>query len=228
MSPRGATPARANRRLLPGAALSVAALLGAALAASLAMACAPDGRTAGGTPGDATDHSPAGAAIHRPAITADQRSFLDHYAAYCGATYEGRSVLVNLGEDHPLDGARLRMTLESCDADEVRIPFQVDDDRSRTWILTRDDRGLRLAHDHRYEDGTEHAANFYGGYADDTGSATRQRFPADDRTIADRPAREINVWEKEFDLENAKYYYRLYLRGELRYEAEFDLGSGGA
>jgi hypothetical protein len=200
MSPRGATTARATRRLLPGAALPGAALLGAALAAPLAMACAPD----------------------------DQRAFLDHYAAYCGATYEGRSVLVDLGDDHPLDGARLRMTLESCDADEVRIPFQVDDDRSRTWILTRDDRGLRLAHDHRYEDGTEHAANFYGGYADDTGSATRQRFPADDRTIADRPAREINVWEKEFDLENQRYYYRLYLRGELRYEAEFDLGSGEA
>jgi hypothetical protein len=213
MSPRGATTARATTRLL----------LGAALAAPLAMACAPDGRTADGTAGAATDHPPASAAAHRPAITEDQRAFLDHYAAYCGATYEGRSVLVDLGDDHPLDGARLRMTLASCDADEVRIPFQVDDDRSRTWILTRDHRGLRLAHDHRYDDGTEHAANFYGGYADDTGSATRQRFPADDRTIADRPAREVNVWEKEFDLENQRYYYRLYLRAELRYEAEFDL-----
>jgi hypothetical protein len=193
------------------------------LATLLAAACAPpedptDGRA---------DHPAREAADHR-GITEAQRAFLDQYEPYCGQTFAGRSVMVDLGDDHPLDGARLRMILESCEADEIRIPFQVDDDRSRTWILTRDDRGLRLAHDHRYEDGTEHEANFYGGYADDTGSATRQRFPADDRTIADRPAREINVWEKEFDLENAKYYYRLYLRGELRYEAEFDLGSGGA
>jgi hypothetical protein len=186
-------------------------------------ACAP----AEDPPDGRADHPARDAADH-PGVTETQRAFLDQYAAYCGQTYAGRSVMVDLGDDHPLDNALLRMTLESCDAHEVRIPFQVDDDRSRTWILTLDDQGLRLAHDHRYEDGTEHEANFYGGYADDAGSATRQRFPADARTIADRPAREINVWEKEFDLENAKYYYRLYLRGELRYEAEFDLGSGGA
>jgi hypothetical protein len=185
------------------------------LATLLAAACAPaaDGRADQPAP-DTADH---------PGVTEAQRAFLDQYAAYCGETYAGRSVMVDLGADHPLDGARLRMTLASCGADQVRIPFQVDDDRSRTWILTRQDRGLHLAHDHRYEDGTEHDANFYGGYADDTGSATRQRFPADDRTVADRPARDINVWEKEFDLENERYYYRLYLRGELRYLAEFDL-----
>jgi hypothetical protein len=190
---------------------STATTVAAAITVATAFAaCAPAPYPADG-PGD------------RPGGTAAQRAFFEQYGQHCGATYEGRSVMVDLGDDHPLDGARLRMTLASCDAGQVRIPFQVDHDRSRTWILTRDDRGLRLAHDHRYEDGTEHEANFYGGYADDTGSATRQRFPADDRTIADRPAREINVWEKEFDRENARYYYRLYLRGELRYEAEFDL-----
>jgi hypothetical protein len=185
----------------------------------LAAACAP-----AGDPTRGRADRPARDAAAQPVATEAQRAFLERYREFCGETFAGRSVMVDLGDDHPLDGARLRMTLESCDADEVRIPFQVDDDRSRTWILTRDESGLRLAHDHRYEDGTEHEANFYGGYADDTGSATRQRFPADDRTIADRPAREINVWEKEFDVENQKYYYRLYLRGELRYEAEFDLG----
>jgi len=188
----------------------VAAFVVAAIA--LAVACSP-----ADTPDEATD---------RPGPEADagrERAFLDHYARYCGAAYEGRSVMVDLGDDHPLDGARLRMTLERCTADEVRIPFQVNDDRSRTWILSRTDEGLHLAHDHRYEDGTEHAANFYGGYADGGGSQTKQFFPADDRTIADRPARAINVWSKEFDLDDERYYYRLYLEGELRYEAEFDL-----
>ncbi len=160
-----------------------------------------------------------------PAATPDgaQHAFLDRYQRYCGAAYEGRSVMVDLGDDHPLDGARLRMTLAECGTDEVRIPFQVNDDRSRTWILARTEAGLRLAHDHRYEDGTEHDANLYGGYADDRGSNTKQFFPADARTIADRPTREINVWSKEFDEEGGRYYYRLYLRDELHYEAEFDL-----
>jgi imidazolonepropionase-like amidohydrolase len=152
-----------------------------------------------------------------------QAAFLENYARYCGAAYDGRTVMVDLGDDHPLDGARLTMTLERCTPDEVRIPFRVDDDRSRTWILSATDRGLHLAHDHRYEDGTEHAANFYGGYADGRGTPTKQLFPADSRTIAERPTREMNVWSKEFDLDHERYHYRLYLGGELRYEAEFDL-----
>jgi hypothetical protein len=159
-----------------------------------------------------------------PGPAAEQTAFLGQYARYCGAAYEGRSVMVDLGEGHPLEGARLRLILDRCTDDEVRIPFHVDDDRSRTWIVTRTGAGLHLAHDHRYEDGTEHDANFYGGYADHRGSATKQFFPADERTIAERPARAINVWSKEFDLGNQRYYYRLYLRDELRYEAEFDLG----
>jgi hypothetical protein len=180
-----------------------------AVASILAPACAP----------------PPSPALPSPALppAAAQAAFVEQFAPYCGAAYPGRSAMVDLGEDHPLEGATLRMTLASCTNLEVRIPFHVDDDRSRTWILTRTGDGLRLAHDHRYEDGTEHEANFYGGFADERGSATKQFFPADARTIADRPAREINVWSKEFDLVNERYYYRLYLRGELRYEAEFDL-----
>jgi hypothetical protein len=54
-------------------------------------------------------------------------------------------------------------------------------------------------------------------------NAEIQFFPADERTIEERPARAINVWSKEDDRENKRYYYRLYLDGELRYEAEFDL-----
>lgn len=186
---------------------------------AVAAGCAP------AEPDDSHAASPPESPAEAPAAqhVETHAAFLAQYGPYCGAAYAGRSVMVDLGEDHPLEGARLRMTIERCTDDEVRIPFQVDDDRSRTWILTRTDRGLRLAHDHRYEDGTEHDANFYGGFADDRGSATRQFFPSDARTIADRPAREINVWSKEFDLENERYYYRLYLRDELRYEAEFDL-----
>lgn len=152
-----------------------------------------------------------------------QQEFLARYAAYCGSAYAGHSVLVELGPDSPLEGAELRMILARCTDDEVRIPFYVGDDRSRSWILRQTEQGLHLSHDHRFPDGTEYPANFYGGYATAEGSAAKQFFPADARTIGERPAREINVWSKEFDLGNQRYYYRLYLRGELRYEAVFDL-----
>jgi hypothetical protein len=163
-------------------------------------------------------------------------AFIVNYIPYCGNVYSGRSVFVDLGEDSPLLDAELTMTLSECSESEVRIPFYVDEDQSRTWILSMQDGALRLEHDHRYEDGSEYEANFYGGFAMDNenthfehypeyaiSSETILFFPSDDRTIADRPARNINVWSKEFDLENQRYYYRLYLEGRLRYEAEFDL-----
>jgi hypothetical protein len=162
--------------------------------------------------------------------------FMAQYEPYCGNTYAGRSVFVDLGDESPLIGARLLMTVAECSVDEIRIPFYVDEDRSRTWILSYQDGALRLGHDHRYDDGSEYEANFYGGFAMENENGHFQYFPeyaesgetvlffpSDERTIADRAARNINVWSKAFDTENQRYYYRLYLEGRLRYEAEFDL-----
>jgi hypothetical protein len=163
------------------------------------------------------------------------RAFLANYAPFCGNVYAGKSTYTNLGENSPLNDADLVVTFESCNEIEVIMPFFVEDDRSRTWILSYNDGGLRLGHDHRYEDGTQHGANFYGGVAmenngafehypaDMNPSAQVLFFPSDARTLADRATRVINVWSKEFDLENELYYYRLYLSGELRFEATFDL-----
>jgi hypothetical protein len=171
-----------------------------------------------------------------PTPEAITRSFLENYEPFCGHTFEGRSIFTNLGEDHPLDNAHLTMIITHCSADEVRIRFFVEDDTSRTWILGYLENGLRLAHDHRNADGSEDEANFYGGVAMNNEPAAFEfyptdahpdrftlYFPADARTLSDRPSRRINVWSKSFDLENMHYYYRLYLHGELRYEARFDL-----
>jgi hypothetical protein len=150
--------------------------------------------------------------------------FLANYQDYCGYAYEGESSLVELGDDHPLENAELLMILQHCLEDEVRIPFHVNDDRSRTWVVRRvGDGRLHLSHDHRYPDGTEHVANMYGGYSDGEGDVHTVYFPADQATIAERPSREINRWAKSFDHSAQRYYYRLYLRDTLRYEAVFDL-----
>jgi hypothetical protein len=155
----------------------------------------------------------------------NESGFLANYERYCGHAYAGENTHLDLGENHVLEGASLLMILDHCVEDEVRIPFYVNDDRSRTWIVQETERGLHLSHDHRYPDGTEHDANMYGGYADHEGDALTQYFPADERTIQDRPGREINRWAKSFDHEAERYYYRLYLRDTLRYEAVFDLSS---
>jgi hypothetical protein len=166
------------------------------------------------------------------------RAFLSNYEPFCGNTYLGKSQYTNLGEDHPLDDANLTMIITHCSADEVRIRFFVEDDTSRTWILGYLENGLRLAHDHRNSDGTEYEANFYGGIAMNNEPAAFEHyppnmhpdrytlyFPADARTLSDRPSRSMNVWSKSFDLQEMRYYYRLFLNGELRYEAAFDLST---
>lgn len=157
----------------------------------------------------------------------DGRQFLENLSQYCGYAYEGRTTEFALGtgdDDHPLEDPRMLMILEDCSEEEIRIPFHVDDDTSRTWILEMRDGTLHLSHDHRYPDGTEYDQNMYGGYSDARASDVKHFFPADEFTIAERPQREINVWSKEIDTQNDVYYYRLYLDGELSFEATFDLG----
>lgn len=153
----------------------------------------------------------------------NQKNFFDNYSDFCGNAYSGTTNYVDLGSGEIFEEAELTMVIRDCEEDVVRIPFHVDEDTSRTWIVKLTEQGLHLSHDHRYEDGSQHDNNFYGGYGDDEGTAFIQYFPADHRTIEDRPARSINRWAKEFDLEAMKYYYRLYLDGEMRLEAEFDL-----
>ncbi len=154
------------------------------------------------------------------------REFLENLSEYCGYSYEGRTTEFSLGaadEEHPLEDPRMLMVLEECTEDEIRIPFYVDEDQSRTWILQMRDDQLHLSHDHRYPDGTEYDQNLYGGYSDARGTGLKHYFPADDFTITERPQRNINVWSMEIDPEDEKFYYRLYLQDVLRFEATFDL-----
>ena len=152
-----------------------------------------------------------------------QANFFANYSDYCGYAYKGQTNFVDLASGDIFENAGLTMILTNCDEEEVRIPFHVDDDTSRTWIVKMTPQGLHLSHDHRHEDGSQYEANFYGGYADEGGNTFLQHFPADQRTIEDRPARSANRWAKEFDLAEMKYYYRLYLNDDLRLEAVFDL-----
>ncbi|TVQ50831.1 MAG: hypothetical protein EA362_01455 [Saprospirales bacterium] len=152
-----------------------------------------------------------------------QDQFLENYQQFCGYAYEGKATINKLASGALFENMRLVMILESCTENEVRIPFHVGEDHSRTWIVQKKNGALHLSHDHRYEDGTEHEANFYGGYADERGTIYTQYFPADEKTIENRAIRIINTWSKEFDMVERKYYYRLYQEGELRFEVVFDL-----
>src|SRR5687767_2141391 len=106
-------------------------------------------------------------------------AFFGRLSALCGRAYEGRIASPPVEADAAFAGKRLVMHVRTCSENEIRIPFHVGDDRSRTWVVTRTTSGLRLKHDHRHADGSEDAVTQYGGDTVDGGTAQRQAFPAD-------------------------------------------------
>ena len=102
----------------------------------------------------------------------------------------------------PFEGKTLVMHVRECTPGEIRVPFHVGEDRSRTWVITRTDDGLRLKHDHRHEDGSPDVLTLYGGDTTTPGTATRQEFPADaeSKALFERQglkASVANVWAIE-------------------------------
>ena len=112
-------------------------------------------------------------------------------------------------------------------AQELRIPFHVGEDRSRTWVLTRTPDGLRLKHDHRHRDGAPDAVTMYGGDTADAGTMARQAFPVDAESVAmfqrDGLAASVtNVWAMEIE-PGRRFAYELSRPGGRLFRVEFDL-----
>ena len=143
--------------------------------------------------------------------------------ALCGKAFAGRVIEGTAATDAAFKDQRLVMHVRVCGENEIRIPFHAGGDRSRTWVLTRTDGGLRLKHDHRHEDGAADAVTQYGGDTRDTGSAQRQEFHADEHTASLIPAARTNVWTMEV-LPGERFAYALRREGtERRFRVEFDL-----
>ncbi len=139
----------------------------------------------------------------------------------CGKAYGGRLVEAPPG-DSTFAGQALVMQVRTCGPDEIRIPFHVGEDRSRTWVLTRVGEGVRLKHDHRHQDGSEDAVTQYGGDARLPGQPTQFDFLADSATIAMIPAAATNVWT--VIVEPGRFVYALVREGtDRRFRIEFDL-----
>jgi len=158
-----------------------------------------------------------------PASPQDQ--FFANLRALCGQSFEGRVVTTDAA-DASFASERLVMQVRECSDDVVRVPFHVGENRSRTWVITRTDAGLRLKHDHRHEDGSEDVLTQYGGDTANAGSAERQEFPADEhsRTLFTQnniPQSVTNVWAVEVH-PGRTFAYEL-RRPNRHFRVEFDL-----
>jgi hypothetical protein len=140
----------------------------------------------------------------------------------CGKAFAGKVIEAPAGDTTFAD-KRLVMHVRACEADTIRVPFHVGDDRSRTWVISRTAAGLRLKHDHRHEDGSEDPVTQYGGDTGAPGTAVQQQFPADAHTKAVIPAAATNVWTVEVH-PGRTFAYALRREGtDRRFRIEFDL-----
>lgn len=156
-------------------------------------------------------------------------AFLEAVARHCGQAFEGRveTDVPTTPGGSPFDGQRLVMHVRDCAPGELRIPFHVGDDRSRTWVLTRTDTGLRLKHDHRHADGSPDPVTLYGGDTLDAGSAHRQAFPVDAESVAmfgreGLKASVSNTWAMEIE-PGRRFVYELSRPGGRLFRVGFDL-----
>lgn len=157
-------------------------------------------------------------------------AFMARLAQHCGEAFAGR-ILVNeppQAED-AFGGRALIMHIRECGEDEIKVPFHVGDDHSRTWVLTRGEQGLRLKHDHRHEDGSDHRVTWYGGDTASAGSPLRQEFPVGAASVdlflrEGLEASTVNVWAMEIE-PGERFLYELSRPTGRLFRVEFDLST---
>lgn len=164
------------------------------------------------------------AACSAPSTTPAGDDLLVSLAQYCGQAFEG-----GVTSDDPRDAdwasEVLTIHFRECSNDEVRIPLHVGENRSRTWIISRQGDGLRLQHDHRHEDGSDDAVTMYGGSTVTPPADGRAEFPADQfsKDLFEREGLAVsvtNVWT--IALTDTALTYALD-RPERHFEVSFDL-----
>ena len=147
-----------------------------------------------------------------------QDAFFAQLSDLCGTRFVGQSVF----PEEPGEawrGKRLVAHIETCTADEIRIPLIVGEDHSRTWIISRVDHGLQLKHDHRHADGTPDEVTMYGGTTQSAGSAMSQSFPADAYTAELIPEASTNEWFLTVSDEGTELTYYLERNDLPRFKA---------
>lgn len=161
-----------------------------------------------------------------------QDAFFDRLSAHCGNAYAG-SLVSDDRLDKAMQGKAMVIFFTQCTDSQIRIPFHIERnpdewDRSRTWVITRTNGGLRLKHDHRHEDGSEDKVTQYGGDTADIGTADLQSFPVDQESIDmfgqnGLTTSSTNIWSVGItDGEQPTYSYQME-RVNRKFRVEFDL-----
>lgn len=150
-------------------------------------------------------------------------AFWNALAPHCGKAYEGRMVEGTEPSDQGIGQQRLVMHVRACSANEMRIPFVIGENRSRTWVLTRTPDHVLLKHDHRHEDGTPDRVTQYGGPTRGSANELTLEFFADEHTATLIPAAKTNIWTMSVAPGRTFTYALRREESGRRFRVEFDL-----
>ncbi len=152
-----------------------------------------------------------------------QQIFWNKLTAMEGKAFAGKLEIGTEPSDADFMSGKAIMHIWKVSETEIRIPFHIGENRSRTWVITKTDDGLRLKHDHRKPDGSDDPVTQYGGDTFMKGTPIRQEFKADKFTGDMLPASAKNVWAIEVE-SNKRFVYELRREHEDRFfRVEFDL-----
>lgn len=146
--------------------------------------------------------------------------FWEHLQNLCGKSFEG--TITEAPANDSFRGKKLIMHVKICEANQIRIPFIVGEDYSRTWVFTLENNRITLKHDHRLEDGSEDKITQYGGTSSNQGSDTIQMFPADDFTCNLISYACTNVWSITLTPEQFGYHL-VRIGSDRKFSVQFDL-----
>lgn len=152
----------------------------------------------------------------------NSEKFWSQLQSHCGKSYQGE-IIAGAVEGDGFTGEKLIMHVRLCKENEIRIPFFVGEDKSRTWVLRlNEDKILSLKHDHRNPDGSEEELTQYGGISTNVGLEHLQMFPADAHTAYILPPAATNLWW--FTIDATSFTYNLRRIGSERFfSVRFDL-----
>ena len=132
----------------------------------------------------------------------NDKTFFKDLKTLEGKTFFGKAIYMpDTINKNDFWGKKLSFTIVKGKKSELRMPFQVGENKSRTWVLSKTKNGLQLKHDHRHDDGSMDSITNYGGDSDIKISTSLTQYSHDKK----------------------KFYYILERNNILRFKAEFYL-----
>lgn len=144
-----------------------------------------------------------------------QDVFWANLQSLCQSAAEGQ--LLQAPDNQVDPNARLVVHFWECGDEEIRAPFHVGDNHSRTWVFIRHEGALELRHDHRNPDGTEEGNTWYGSMTLTEGSETIQEFVTQRGEVT-------SGWRVEV-VPGVRYSYGTIRNEEWRHHLVFDLSA---